>query len=187
MKGGALKGAWIVRRRVRKTAKSDYKRHHACPSICSHETTRFLQELWSLMSIFEYFLKFCLKNSSFVKIWQEWKLYTWRPIYIYEVVEKSKHTFMFNKLFTKILPCMSWRGKTWYSRTFSIIRRMLFACWITKATDTRKEYVIYIAYTLQQRLHERASKLRLYVHYVLFVFWLSLCHLPCSPHHLKCG
>jgi hypothetical protein len=39
----------------------------------------------------------------------------------------------------------------------NIIRRMRFACWITKATDTHSEYVILIAFPPQQWLHERAS------------------------------
>jgi len=34
-----------------------------------------------------------------------------------------------------------------------------FACWILKATNTHSQYVILIAFMLQQRLHERASVL----------------------------
>ena len=45
-----------------------------------------------------------------------------------------------------------------------IARRMRFACWISKATDTHSEYVILIAFTLQQWLHERSLLLRSYVH-----------------------
>jgi len=43
-----------------------------------------------------------------------------------------------------------------------IIRRMRFACWVTKVTHTHThtEYVIFIALPLQQWLHERASMLR---------------------------
>ena len=37
--------------------------------------------------------------------------------------------------------------------------RMRIACWITKATNTNSEYVIFIAFPLQQWLHERASML----------------------------
>jgi hypothetical protein len=49
----------------------------------------------------------------------------------------------------------------------NIIRRMRFACWITKAADTSSEYVILIAFPRQQWLRERASILR-YTHiYVL--------------------
>jgi hypothetical protein len=46
----------------------------------------------------------------------------------------------------------------------NIIRRMRFACCITKATDTLAEYVIFIAFPQQQWLRERVSVLRLYVH-----------------------
>jgi hypothetical protein len=42
----------------------------------------------------------------------------------------------------------------------NIIRRMRFACWVTKATNTHSEYVILIAFLRQQWLHERASVLR---------------------------
>jgi hypothetical protein len=42
----------------------------------------------------------------------------------------------------------------------NIIRRMCFACWITKATDTHSEYVTLIAFPRQQWLRERASVLR---------------------------
>jgi hypothetical protein len=45
-----------------------------------------------------------------------------------------------------------------------------FACWITKATDTHSEYVILVAFPLQQWLRERASVL-LYKHIVYLVFF----------------
>jgi hypothetical protein len=38
--------------------------------------------------------------------------------------------------------------------------RMRIACWITKATNTHTEYVILIAFPLQQRFYERTSMLR---------------------------
>jgi hypothetical protein len=41
----------------------------------------------------------------------------------------------------------------------NIIRRVLFACWIPKATDTRSEYVILIAYPRKLCLREGASLL----------------------------
>ena len=40
------------------------------------------------------------------------------------------------------------------------VRRMHFACWINKATNTHSQYVILITFPLQQWLHERASLLR---------------------------
>jgi hypothetical protein len=50
----------------------------------------------------------------------------------------------------------------------NILRSMRFACWITKATDTRSEYVIFIAFPQQQWLRERASMLRYSTLPVLF-------------------
>jgi hypothetical protein len=43
----------------------------------------------------------------------------------------------------------------------NITRRMHFACWITKATDTYSEYVILIAFPRQEWLRECTSMLRL--------------------------
>jgi hypothetical protein len=40
------------------------------------------------------------------------------------------------------------------------IWRMRIAYWIPKATDTHLEYVMLMAYPLQQGLHERSSVLR---------------------------
>jgi hypothetical protein len=40
------------------------------------------------------------------------------------------------------------------------IWRMRIACWLTKDTNTHSEYVIIIAFPLQEWLHERVSMLR---------------------------
>jgi hypothetical protein len=40
------------------------------------------------------------------------------------------------------------------------IRRMRIACWILKAANTHSEYVLIIAFPLQQWLHESATMLR---------------------------
>jgi hypothetical protein len=53
------------------------------------------------------------------------------------------------------------------------IWRMRIARWITEATNTLSEYVIFIAFPLQQCLEENASKLR-YTHIARLVFRLSL-------------
>jgi hypothetical protein len=42
----------------------------------------------------------------------------------------------------------------------NVTRRMRIACSIPKATDNHSEYVLIIAFPLQQWLHERASVLR---------------------------
>jgi hypothetical protein len=58
---------------------------------------------------------------------------------------------------------MRYCGKMLYSRTDRqtdhTIRRMSIACWVPKATNTHSEYVMLIAFPLQQWLHERASRL----------------------------
>jgi hypothetical protein len=51
-------------------------------------------------------------------------------------------------------------GRTRQATDDNIIRRMRFACWITKATDTYSEYVIFIVFPRQEWLRERASMLR---------------------------
>jgi hypothetical protein len=40
------------------------------------------------------------------------------------------------------------------------IWRMRFACWIPKAANIHSEYVIRVAFSLQQWLYERVSRLR---------------------------
>jgi hypothetical protein len=52
--------------------------------------------------------------------------------------------------------------------------RMCIACWITQATNTNSEYVILIAFPLQQCLNESASML--YVHCLSCLFKNSLLH-----------
>jgi hypothetical protein len=42
----------------------------------------------------------------------------------------------------------------------NIIRRMSFACWINKATNTHSEYVTLIAFRRQQWSDERPSMLQ---------------------------
>jgi hypothetical protein len=49
------------------------------------------------------------------------------------------------------------------------MRRMHFACWISKTTDTRLEYLIFIACAQHIWLRERVSILRSYVRCVSFI------------------
>jgi hypothetical protein len=56
------------------------------------------------------------------------------------------------------------------------IRRMRFACWITKATDTHSEYVILIAFPRQQWLCKRVSMLR----YTCIAWLVHTCTLLCA-------
>ena len=82
-------------------------------------------------------------------------------------VEGIKTHVMPGFFFQKIVPFMRWFGKMWYSHKTiddNIIRRVRTAYWITKATDTHSEYLIFIYVPKQQWLLESASILRLYVH-----------------------
>jgi hypothetical protein len=45
----------------------------------------------------------------------------------------------------------------------NIIRRVRFACWINKATDTYSEYETRISFLRRKWLRERASIISLYV------------------------
>ena len=49
------------------------------------------------------------------------------------------------------------------------IWRMRIPYWITKATDIYSEFVVVIAFPLQQRLHERVSVLRYTILPILFI------------------
>ena len=53
-----------------------------------------------------------------------------------------------------------WKNILELSRPQMTIWRVRIACWITKATNTHSQYVILIAFPLQQWLHKRASLLR---------------------------
>jgi hypothetical protein len=53
-----------------------------------------------------------------------------------------------------------WKNTVQRIRPRIAIWRMRIACWIPKATNTHPEYVIFIAFLLQQWLRERPSVLR---------------------------
>jgi hypothetical protein len=80
-----------------------------------------------------------------------------------EVVEKIKTHFMVNSFFfrksCRLGDNVEKYGTATQATDDNIIRRMRFACWITKATDTHSEYVIIIAFPRQQWLRERTSML----------------------------
>jgi hypothetical protein len=52
-------------------------------------------------------------------------------------------------------------GKERHSADDSIIRRMRFAYWLAKATDTHSEYAVLTAFPQEQWLRERATMLRI--------------------------
>jgi hypothetical protein len=60
------------------------------------------------------------------------------------------------------------------TRPHTTIYFMRLVCWIPNVTNTHSEYTIFTAFPLQQRLHERASVLRLYVYFLSFLTFSGL-------------
>jgi len=73
--------------------------------------------------------------------------------------ENQSKPLMFSKFFFE------------YHAVYEIITiwRISIACWIPKTTDTHLEYIILIAFPLQQLLYERASMVR-YAYIACLVF-----------------
>ena len=78
-----------------------------------------------------------------------------------EEINQITHS-IFNDILSKIVPFFEVKRKDVVEpdRLQITIWRMCIACWIPKATNTHADYVIPIAFLLQQRLHERTSMLR---------------------------
>jgi len=68
---------------------------------------------------------------------------------------------------------ITWNNVVESDRLQMTICRVRIACWIPKATYRHPEYVILIAFPLQQWLHERASMLR-YMYIACLVFFSSV-------------
>ena len=86
---------------------------------------------------------------------------------------------MFNILFfpeNRAVYEIMWKNIVERGRPLMAIWRMRIACWITKATNTPSEYVIFIVFPLQQWLHERTSMLR-YMHITCIVITEKACLL----------
>ena len=66
-----------------------------------------------------------------------------------------------------------WKNVVERGRLQETIWRMRIACWMPKATDTHSQYVILIAFPLQQWLHKLALMLR----YTLYIASLVLSSL----------
>ena len=79
--------------------------------------------------------------------------------------------------------CLLWHNVEKYSKTKddNVIRRMCFACWLNKATDTRSKYVIFIVFQRQQWLAFILTLPALLEFYVCIIFLNSfrlLCRMP---------
>ena len=92
--------------------------------------------------------------------------------------ENENTKFIFNNDFPR-KSCRLWnnvvkKGTARQTTDDSIIRRMRFACWITKTKDTHLEYVILMAFPWKLWLREGASVLRCtYIACLVFFFPFS--------------
>ena len=145
----------------------------SCVSVRSHGTTRLPLEGFSWNLMCEDFLKICRRNSSLIKIGQEWQvLYMKTNTYEYfrsylaqcflewktfqkKIIEKREihilkpRTFFENRaVFEKM-----WKNIVERDRPQMTIWRMRIACWIPKATNARTGCVILIPFPLKQWLH----------------------------------
>jgi hypothetical protein len=77
-----------------------------------------------------------------------------------------------------------WKNIVEWSGPHMTIRRKRIACWIPKATNIQSDYVILIAFQLQQLLHERTSML-LYTYIGRLVVDLKLLMKGCAPKNRK--
>jgi hypothetical protein len=135
-------------------------------SVGTHGITRFSLNGYSWNLIFEYFSKLFQNNSSVINAWQEWRVLDMktyvhlgynnislsrkRKTFQTEVVEKIKTDILCSKTFF-LKSCPLWDSVEKYhtarqATDDNIIRRMRFACWVTKAAGTHSEYVMLIPF-----------------------------------------
>ena len=151
----------------------------SCLSARPHGTTRLTLDGFPLNFIFEYFSKICRENSSFIKTWQEKRvLYMKTNTHFWSHAAQSLEWKMFQtndvkKIKIRILRSITsffpenravreemWKNIVEPGRPQTTIWRMCIVCLILKAINTHSEYVILVAFPLQQWSHERASMLR---------------------------
>ena len=98
------------------------------------------------------YIPFCACFSHFSS------LYLYTALHLFFTLQVAVFIYRFAPVFHTSGRCIySTAGQ---ATDDNIKRRMRIACWTTKATNTHSQYVIIIAFPLQQRLYERASLLR---------------------------
>ena len=153
----------------------------SCLSFGLHGTSRVLLDgfLWNFISSF-FFFRWSIENVL-VSITSKNEHFTWTCMCIYVNIslspscnEKSFRKNVVEKIRTRILYSIKFLRKScrlWYNeekhgrvRQATDERSMRFVWWITKATDTHLEGLIFIAFLRQQWLGESTSILRSYAH-----------------------
>ena len=151
-------------------------------SVCPHGTTRLPPDEIKKKRYLNIFRKSVEEIQVSLKSDKNNGYFTWRPIYTFylilthfflewgmfqtKVVEKIKTQILcaIKIFFNCAVYEITWKNTVHPDTTQITIWHMRITCWIPKATSTNSEFVILIAFPLQQWLHER---LTLYVH------WLS--------------
>jgi len=146
----------------------------SCVSTFQHETTELPLDMISLNLIFQYFLKMHGDSSRFIKIRQEQQvLYMKMNIHFFiishsfllrmkNVSDKSckgnpnSHFILNNFSFNVTIYEILWKNIVHPSRP-QMIWHKNFACCVPKATALHSEYVVLIAFPLQQWKYEHAS------------------------------
>jgi hypothetical protein len=112
--------------------------------------------------------------KTYVHLRCRWTLLIMRNVSDKRCRENQNTHFTFRKsrrLWDNVEKC----GRARQVTDGNIIRRMHIACCITKATDTRSEYVIIIVFPQQQWLRERATILHYTTLPVLFGLTTRFC------------
>ena len=157
----------------------------SCLSICLSVRIKQLashwmnfHEIWCLSIFWKIVKKIQVSLKSDKNFWY----FRWRPIYIFDHVlnnscqiencfrqkcrENINIHFVFNNFFCNEI---MWQNMVEPGRPQMTISSMHAACWIPEATNT-SEYVIFIAFPLQQWFHECTSVL----HYTYIAKLLGL-------------
>ena len=98
-----------------------------------------------------------------IKVISRWILLWMRNVSDETCRENKNSHFVLNNAFRKLFSLRDNTekcGRTRHATDDNIIRRMRIACWVPKTTNTHSEYLILIAFPLQQWLHERTSTSR---------------------------
>jgi hypothetical protein len=133
-------------------------------SVRPHAATRLTLE--SL--IFGYFWKICRENSSFIKIWQAWRVLSINTyVHIWYLAQfflewemfqtqvvKNIKTHILCSIFFFRNSCRLWENAEKYctarwATCHNISRFVLFSYWIPKATNIQSEYTIRISFSRQ--------------------------------------
>jgi hypothetical protein len=117
--------------------------------------------------------------NTFVRLYLDQFFLQWEMFQTRLVEKVTKHIVCSITFFFFRKSCRFWNdvekcGTARQATEDSIIRRMLFACWITKATHTYSERVILISFARQEWLRELPSMLHLHAH------CLSCCIVGCA-------